>query len=108
MSNAVDIAQKWVREMINRESRGPGDRVNAMRRISERNRLSYNLLWSLLYRPPNDLMVSVYERLGAVYENELRRAVTALDQERKLYESKCRISKNLVRVSDFIAGKTDR
>lgn len=107
MSNAVDTAQKWVREMINRESRGPGDRVNAMRRISDRNSLSYNLLWSLLYRPPNDLLVSVYERLGAVYENELRRAVTALDQERKLYESKCGVSKNLVRVSDFIAGKKD-
>lgn len=108
MSLAVETAQKWVREMINRESRGPGDRVNAMRRISERNSISYNLLWSLLYRPPNDLLVSVYERLGAVYELELRRAVTALDQERKLYEARSRVSQNLVSIADFVAGKKDR
>lgn len=105
MSKAIEEAQKMVRLMINRESRGPGDRVNAMRRLATRYGLTFNTFWSLTYRPPNDLMCSVYEKIRAAYENELRRAVSVLDHERKLAEEKTRIGEALVSVADLLAGE---
>lgn len=109
MSRAVEEAQKMVRLMINRESRGPGDRVNAMRRLSQRHKLSFNLFWSLSYRPPGDLMCSVFDKLKGAYEDELRRAVSVLDQERKLIEERenkpGRIGEALLGVADLLAGQ---
>lgn len=106
MSKAIEEAQKMVRLMINRESRGPGDRVNAMRRLATRYGLTFNLFWSLTYRPPNDLMCSVYEKIRTAYESELRRAVSVLDHERKLAEARnTRIGEALVSVADLLAGE---
>jgi hypothetical protein len=110
MSKAVEEAQKMVRLMINRESRGPGDRVNAMRRLAQRYKLSFNLFWSLSYRPPADLMCGVFDKLKGAYEDELRRAVSVLDHERKLIEEReirtnTRIGEALLGVADLLAGQ---
>ncbi|UOF79287.1 hypothetical protein [Caudoviricetes sp.] len=88
MSKATDVAQKWVELMVSRETRKPGDTVNAMRRLSERYKIPYSLLFALKYRPPKDLWVSEYEKLEAAYHDSIRRAVTALDHERKLTQAK--------------------
>lgn len=103
-TSAVDLAREWARLMINRESRGPGDRTNAMRRIAKRNGLSFNLLWSLIYRPPSDMFCGVFDKLEKAYENELRRTADLLEHERKTIDPKTAVGKTLVGLSDRLAG----
>lgn len=104
MSKAVEEATKWIKAMIHRESRGPGDRINAMRRISNRYGVPYNLMWSCLYRPPKDLYVSMYEKLRNAYEAELNKGLNSLLHERRLTNAKSELGKRLVRTADFMAG----
>lgn len=96
MINAVEEAQNWVREMVQRETRCSGDTINAIRRLSSRHKIPYSVIWSLKYRPPKDLFCSVYEKLGRAYENEIRRAVSALDHERKLTNAKTKLGQRIV------------
>lgn len=96
MSKAVEAAAHWVSSMVQREAKCPGDTINAMRRLSNRHGVSYSLLWALKYRPPKDLYVSVFEKLEAAYEKELRSAVSALDHERKLTEAKSWVGARIV------------
>lgn len=96
MSKAVEMAGHWVNTMVMREAKCPGDTINAMRRLSNRHHVPYSLLWSLKYRPPKDLYVSVFEKLEAAYAKELRSAVSALDHERKLTEAKTGIGARIV------------
>lgn len=104
MSKAVEEATKWIKAMIHRESRGPGDRINAMRRISNRYGVPYNLMWSCLYRPPKDLYVSMHEKLLNAYEAELNKGLNSLLHERRLTNAKSELGKRLVRTADFMAG----
>ena len=80
MSDAVyvDEASKWVRSMVARESRGPGDTENAMRRLETRYGVSFHTFWSLRYRKPKGLLVSVYVRLLAAYQTECARQLQSL------------------------------
>ncbi len=107
MSKAVETAQEWVKLMVKRESRGPGDRINAMRRLANRYGVPYSTFFNLVYRPPRDLWVSVYEKLEAAYESETRRAVTALEHERALYEARTKFGAALSRAADSLAGEDD-
>lgn len=96
MSKAVELATHWVNLMVQREARCPGDTVNAMRRLSNRHSVPYSLLWSLKYRPPKDLYVSVFEKLEAAYAKQLQKQQSLLDQERKLTEAKTGIGARIV------------
>ena len=107
MSKAVEDAQKWVRLMVNRESTGPGDRVNAMRRLSRRHGVPYGTLWGLLYRPPQDLFVSVYQKLEKAYQSEIDKGINSLRHEKAITEAKSWLSKNLVSAADALAGEDD-
>jgi len=80
MSDAayVDEASGWVRTMVARESRGPGDTENAMRRLETRHGVPFHTLWSLRYRKPKGLFVSVYVRLHAAYRTECARQLQSL------------------------------
>ena len=102
MSKAVEMAQDWVKLMVQRESRGAGDRINAMRRLSNRYGIPYSTLWSLSYRQPRDLWVSVYVKLEAAYHAEIRRAVSVLEHERALYEARTKIGESLVGLADLL------
>lgn len=73
-----DEAKGWARDLVARESRGPGDTENAMRRIEARYGIPFGVIWSLRYRPPRDIMASVYFRLRAAYEDACERQMRAL------------------------------
>lgn len=102
MSKAVETAQDWVKLMVQRESRGAGDRINAMRRLANRYGLPYSTIWNLAYRPPRDLYVSIYEKIEAAYACETRRAVTALEHERAFYEARTKVGESLVGLADLL------
>ena len=107
MSFAVETAAKWVRSMVQRESKSPGDTVNAMRRISKRYSIPYSLLWSLKYRPPKDLYVSAYQKLEKAYESEIERGINSLRQEKAITQAKTWLGKNLSRAASALVREED-
>jgi hypothetical protein len=71
--NGVADARQWANELIRRESRGPGDLENAMRRLEARYGIPWRTFWALRYRAPADVFVGVYLQLKAAYESECLR-----------------------------------
>lgn len=69
----VDMAADIASRLVQRESRGPGDLDNAMRRLEARYGVDYRLLWSLRYRRPKDILLGHWRRLLAAYEAECER-----------------------------------
>lgn len=69
----VADAREWANKLTVRESRGPGDTENAMRRLSARYGLDYGALWALRYRPPKRIFADVYFALAAAYQAECER-----------------------------------
>ena len=61
----VDDAASMARRLVARESVGPGDTENAMRRCEAKYGIPYQSLWSLRYRPPKRIFIDVYERIAA-------------------------------------------
>lgn len=107
MSKAVETAQDWVKLMVQRESRGAGDRINAMRRLANRYGVPYSTMWGLIYRPPRDLWVTVYEKLEAAYESELKKQQSLLEHERVLYEARTKFGAALSRAADSLVREDD-
>jgi hypothetical protein len=105
MPCAVAEAREWAKFLVNRESRGPGDRENAMGRLARRHGITRGLLWSLLYRPPKDMLVSKFMSLQAAYIAECARQEAALRHERQITEAKTLLGETLTRAADFVAGE---
>lgn len=78
MSNAalVDEMAKWSDALVREEVRGPGDYINAMRRLSTKHRVPYSHLFDLTYRRPKRAdpisFARVYEAYVALRERQLR------------------------------------
>ncbi len=87
MSGAAD-ARAWANELVRRESRGPGDMENAMRRLEYRYGINWRTFWQLRYRPPSDVFVGVYLQLKAAYEAECERQERMLRHEREITKAK--------------------
>ncbi len=82
MSNAdVDIARNMASELVQRESRGPGDLENAMRRIEQKYGIPYSMLWRLRYRQPADILCGIYRRIQAAYRDQCARQITKLEHD---------------------------
>ena len=83
MSDAyVTEAQGWADFLVRKEYRGPGDTLDAaMARCEWKHQVSRSVLWGIRYRPPKDMMVSLYMRLRDAYEAELARLDQRLEDE---------------------------
>ncbi len=83
MSDAYVLdAQRWTESLVDREHRGPGDTIDAaMWRAEQKFGIDRGIFWSLRYRPPHDIVVSVYMRLKAAYEHEVARQEARLAHE---------------------------
>lgn len=87
MSGVAD-ARTWANELIRRESRGPGDTENAMRRLEARYGIPWRTFWALRYRAPADVFVGVYLQLKSAYETECLRQERLLKHEREITKAK--------------------
>ena len=108
MHDAVAIAQSMANQMIVREARGPGDIDNAMRRLEAKYGIPHSFLWSLRYRPPQDILMGAWSRLVCAYQAECDRQKRLLDAElatAKAYENAA--SSILVRAALAVAGAKD-
>lgn len=86
MSTAAIHAQRLVNEMLRWESRGAGDTENAMRRLGNRHGIPWRVFWTLKYRVPKDLFVSVFEDIKAAHKTEAQRQLQKVQHELQIAE----------------------
>ncbi len=102
----VARAKAWAHDLVARESRGPGDTENAMRRLGARYGIPYRLLWGLRYRPPKDLLASAYLAIARAYEAERDRQMRQLQHELQITTAKAGPASRLIRAAAALAGET--
>lgn len=94
----VDQAAEWAKELTRSETRGPGDLPRAWQRLEARYGISEHTFWSLRYRKPQDIAVSIYMRLQAAYQAECERQMRRLEHELE-------ITKAIAGASDPVVGE---
>lgn len=104
----IDRARGMAAALISAESRGPGDTINAMRRIARRDGIPYAALWALRYKPPKDIYASIWVKLTAAHEAMCERQLQKYTHERiKFGADTTGLSAALVSAADALAGKSD-
>lgn len=84
----VSNAQSWANELVRRESRGPGDYENAMRRLESRYGIPWQTFWRLRHGRLKDVYVSIYVRLQGAYQAECERQIRLLAHEIEIAKAK--------------------
>lgn len=98
----VNDARKWADYLVMREYQGPGQLERSMERASQKTGVDYGTFWGLRYRPPRDILTSVYFTLKMAYEAEVERQRRLYQHERTLTDA---VNPSVVRAADFVAGK---
>lgn len=106
MSSAafVSDADKKLRWMVRHETRFPGDTKQALRRLADRYQISYSALYTLRYRQPTDILMSVYLSICSAYAAELARQEKAFEHERAIAKAKTGLGAALLRLADTLDG----
>lgn len=78
---SVEAATEYVRTMVQRESRGPGDLDNAMNRIEQRYGLPFWTLWHLRKGRAKGIEASMLARIRAAYLDMCHRQASNLLHE---------------------------
>jgi hypothetical protein len=82
--SGADQARTWANDLVKRESRGPGDMENSMRRLETKYGIPWRTFWELRYRPPKDVMHGVWERLRQAHLAECDRQMRLMQHEIEL------------------------
>ena len=77
----VEEARLWADTLIARETRGPGDTANALRRVARRAGVSQAALFALRYRNPKRIWADVHGALRRAYLAECERQMRKLEHE---------------------------
>jgi len=81
---SVESATEYVRTMVQRESRGPGDLDNAMQRLEARYGLNFWTLWHLRKGRAKSVEASLLARIKSAYLDMCRSQATNLLHEIEL------------------------
>lgn len=104
----VTNATEWANELVRRESRGPGDYENAMRRLESRYGIPWQTLWRLRHGRLKDVYVSIYVRLQAAYQAECERQMRLLAHEIEIAKAKGLTGSPVVAKAEaLVANKED-
>lgn len=79
--SATAEAKRIVNELLRLESRGNGDLEASMRRLANRYGLDWRVFWTLRYRNPKDIFVSVFRKLQEAHRVECERQIKRLRHE---------------------------
>jgi hypothetical protein len=104
VEEAADKA-KW---LVQRETRGPGDLDNAMRRLEARYGIPFATFYNLRYRKPKEIFVSAYIAVLAAYEAERERQQRLLEHERTIETAKTGVAGYFSRAADALARAHNR
>ena len=105
MTAAAAEARQWANALLRRETRGPGDQENAMRRLEHRYGIAWRTFWTLRYRPPGDVLKGVYDRLRAAYMAECGRQERLLRHEIEITRLKAGPDAAAVCAAEALAGE---
>lgn len=103
----VSNATEWANELVRRESRGPGDYENAMRRLEKRYNIPWQILWRLRHGRIKDIYVSLYVRLQAAYQAECERQMRLLAHEIEIAKAKGLAASPAVAKAVALVGKME-
>src|SRR5690242_15981970 len=78
---SVEAATEYVRVMVQRESRGPGDLDNAMNRIEQRYGIPFWSMWHLRKGKAKTVEASLLARIRAAYLDMCQRQASGLLHE---------------------------
>lgn len=78
---SVDAATEYVRTMVQRESRGPGDLDNAMQRLEARYGLPFWAMWHLRKGKAKTVEASLLARIRGAYLDMCQRQASNLLHE---------------------------
>jgi hypothetical protein len=81
---SVESATEYVRTMVQRESRGPGDIENALERLEARYGLPFWSLWYLRKGKAKTVETSLYARIKGAYLDMCQRQAKSLLREIEL------------------------
>jgi len=81
---SVDAATDYVRTMVQRESHGPGDLDNAMRRLEAKYGLPFWTLWHLRKGKAKTVEASLLARIRGAYLDMCQRQASNLLHEIKM------------------------
>jgi len=101
----VDHAAKLAEELAHVESRGPGDYLNAMRRMARRVSISYATLWNLRYRKPKSISVHDYISILEAYAEAQGRKYEAARED---FVEGAAVGDALLAFADRIHGAANR
>jgi len=101
----VEHASLLAEKMVVRESRGPGDTDNAMRRLGVRYGVPYQDLWKLRYRKPKEIAAHVYLAILEGYESQCETQERIYRRERETTKATGWASALMVRAADALAGQ---
>jgi hypothetical protein len=90
-------AQEWSAWLVQRESRGPGDLPNAMKRLEARYGIPSGVLRSLRYKNPEDILLSIYEKIRDAYLCELERQQRAAEHQAAIVRAAIEAAENVGR-----------
>ena len=103
----VSAARSWANDLVRRESRGPGDIENAMRRLEARYGIPWRTFWALRYRPPTDVLHGIYERLRTAYLAECDRQARLLRHEIEITKLRAGPDAPAIRAAQALVDETD-
>lgn len=103
----VASARDWANALVRRESRGSGDTENAMHRLEARYGIPWRVFWSLRYRPPTDILASVYFRLHEAYQHECERQMRLLKHELEITKATAGPAPASVRAAEALVDEAD-
>ncbi|VFU07904.1 hypothetical protein [Methylocella tundrae] len=101
----VERASVWADALVRKETRGPGDLDNAMRRAARASGVPYSAFWALRYRRPKDILASIYFALRDAYEAERARQLQALKHELEITAAQAGDSAHSVRAAQALVDE---
>lgn len=92
----VDDAARMAKRLANAECEGPGDYLNAMRRVAGRIGVPYGTFWNLRYRKPKEIPAHEYLGIFAEYAKNKHK----YEAERNEAAGTSKIGSLLLRIAD--------
>lgn len=83
-----DLAAVYARKMVERESRGNGDQMNALERVGRRCGMTARSLRRLLNGETRDPGIAVFGRIRAAYLDLCARQIAALQHELEIEKAR--------------------
>jgi hypothetical protein len=102
----IDQARSMANELVLRESRGPGDMPNAMRRLESKYGIPAATLFHLRYRNPKRIWADVFLQLQSAYEAAREHQLRQLQQQVEIAKARG-TAPHRVRAAEALVGDGD-